>query len=90
MAGSSCAVAGGALGAGRLGTGDGSGLDGVGIPCTGRGDGGDGAGVPGGAEVNSVAPHIPQKRFDSGLSFPQRTQRNIPPGISLLKSARHQ
>lgn len=32
---------------------------------------------------SKLAPHIPQKRFVSGFSFPQRLQRTIPPAYSL-------
>lgn len=30
---------------------------------------------------NSVAPHMPQKRFPSGFSLPQRAQRTDPPRL---------
>jgi hypothetical protein len=48
-----------------------------------------GAELPAGAEVtaagagNNFAPHIPQKRFSSEFSLPQRGQRTHPPEMYL-------
>lgn len=38
-----------------------------------------GGGGPGAGAATSVVPHIPQKRFKRGFSFPQRGQRTCNP-----------
>jgi hypothetical protein len=42
-----------------------------------------GAEVTAAGSGNNFAPHIPQKRFSSEFSFPQRGQRTHPPEVYL-------